>query len=64
MTFKELEVGDVAYNRVIRRFILKLSDRRYFDLDRKKVCGFPPDCTLNNEIYIKASLEVKKNEID
>lgn len=62
MTFKELEVGEVAYRKVIRRYILKLSERRYFDLGRKKVCGIPPDYSLDNDIYDKAYMFIEREK--
>lgn len=62
MTFKNLEVGEVAYHKGIRRYILKLSERRYFDLGRKKVCGIPPDYSLDNDVYDKAYMFIGKGK--
>lgn len=59
-SYKELEVGDFFFNLDTKSYGIKLSPKRYFNFDHKRVYGFYGGRSndSNRKVYAKCDWEV------
>lgn len=59
-SYKELDVGDFFFNLDTGNYGIKISSKRYFNLDHKRVYGFYGGMSndSNRKVYYKCSWEV------
>ena len=59
-SYKELDVGDFFFNLDTGNYGIKISSKRYFNLDHNRVYGFYGGMSndSNHKVYIKCDWEV------